>query len=90
MDRMLYHCIQLLRDCVSGLAVLSSLRLLRPLYLAILVVSSTLVDLFGGLAVGSDSGAASMTLPESNQVAVCNEGHEMYSIVTSGRAAGIQ
>ena len=29
-----------------------------------------------------DSGAASTTLPEASQVAVCNEGHEMYSIVT--------
>ena len=30
----------------------------RPLYLTTPVVSSTLVDFYGGLAVGSDSGAA--------------------------------
>ena len=44
----------------------------RLLSLTTPVVSSTLVDVFGGLAVGLDSGAASTTLTLAKLVAVCN------------------
>ena len=46
----------------------------RLLSLTTLVVSSTLVDVFGGLAVGLDSGTADHDVTLAKLVAVCNYG----------------